>query len=498
MVSLVSGDVNKDGIDDLAATWGYYYGPYQNIGSTAVVMLGAKGTAMLTKSQQFDLTYGSSDIVRGTFVFGDIIGGDSDSLVLCGQSDADLKSGNKYTRYVAVYSWNGEEFTSNLYKNFDLFAKEDGKFVWEAMTRSEDKFYSLPLCVSNAAIIPQAIGNKGPDLLYFDSLLIGYDEDMGLYIEESLDITDTGNCVEYVEYGAAAGDIVGKDGSGILFTMTQTLYYIDEAKQKSFTIKGTTTIEVAKYREAYYYKTWFHWLFTIESLNQHITVRAYFTDKLTHQVTLPGESEAGTSKITYVTPILADDDGNRDTASAEVRDRDTVIMTFVPNADAMYATDVQHLQNVLLGKVGEDKYQHRGYTGEAAGEAAAVGNPLEGIDEEVAEWTQEEEPADDEELPEGTADGNWEEPEEEPEASGTVNKTAGVEPADEDTDETGNGNDETVFEETGEDITEEEETADRNQDETLSEDTVSTNEYNESGIEDDMPAVYESNLYCYI
>ena len=27
MISLVSGDVNQDGVDDLACTWGYYYGP---------------------------------------------------------------------------------------------------------------------------------------------------------------------------------------------------------------------------------------------------------------------------------------------------------------------------------------------------------------------------------------------------------------------------------------------------------------------------------------
>jgi len=145
MVSLVSGDVNKDGIDDLAATWGYYYGPDKNIGSTAVVMFGAKGTAMLNKSQQFDLKHGSSNIVRGTFVFGDIMGGNSDVLILCGQSDADLKNGNQYTRYVALYHWNGSEFTSTLYQNFDLFEIVDGEYRWPAMAENrtgnkKDKF----------------------------------------------------------------------------------------------------------------------------------------------------------------------------------------------------------------------------------------------------------------------------------------------------------------------------------------------------------------------
>ena len=32
MVSLVSADVNQDGIDDLACTWGYYFGPENNVG----------------------------------------------------------------------------------------------------------------------------------------------------------------------------------------------------------------------------------------------------------------------------------------------------------------------------------------------------------------------------------------------------------------------------------------------------------------------------------
>jgi hypothetical protein len=122
MVSLVSGDVNEDGIDDLAGTWGYYYGPTQNLGSTAVVMFGAKGTAMLNTSQQFDLTYGSSNIVRASFDFGDMAGSNQDVLVLCGQSDADLKAGNTQTRYVALYSWNGTAFATNVYQNFDLFA----------------------------------------------------------------------------------------------------------------------------------------------------------------------------------------------------------------------------------------------------------------------------------------------------------------------------------------------------------------------------------------
>lgn len=261
MVSLVSGDVNLDGTDDLAATWGYYYGPTQNIGSTAAVMFGAKGTAMLTKSQQFSLTYGVSNIVRASFAFGDMAGSDSDVLILCGQSDADLKAENTQTRYVALYDWNGKSFTSTISQNFNLFAKNDNKNVWAAMTRASDKFYSLPLCVANSAVISQGINTKG-DLLYFDSLIIKYG-DKGLEIKESWDNTsamqqNTSSCVDYVEYGAVTGDFTGQTGAAALVTMTQTLSSTSTGIA-NYTVNGTRT--VPKYSWAFYYKNWLHKLF---------------------------------------------------------------------------------------------------------------------------------------------------------------------------------------------------------------------------------------------
>ena len=113
MVSLVSGDVDQDGIDDLACTWGYYYGPEQNVGSRAVVMFGGKDTNLLKRSQEFSLSYGTSNIVRASFAFGDLAGSGEETLILCGQSDADLKGG-KDSRYVALYTWNGSGFVSSM------------------------------------------------------------------------------------------------------------------------------------------------------------------------------------------------------------------------------------------------------------------------------------------------------------------------------------------------------------------------------------------------
>ena len=183
MVSLTSGDVNRDGIDDLAATWGYYYGPTQNKGSRAVVMFGAPKTAILQKSQEFSLTYGNSNIVRASFAFGDLAGSGEPCLILAGQSDSDLQAGNVNTRYVALYNWNGTEFTSVINKNFDLFSTNDkGQLDYPIMTREkvrladdegneEEKyiFYSSPLCVANTAVIYQGI-TQNTSVLYFDAI----------------------------------------------------------------------------------------------------------------------------------------------------------------------------------------------------------------------------------------------------------------------------------------------------------------------------------------
>lgn len=266
MVSLVSGDVNQDGTDDLAATWGYYYGPTQNIGSTAVVMFGAKGTELLKTSQQFNLTYGVSNIVRASFEFGDIAGSDSDILILCGQSDADLKAGNTQTRYVALYDWNGTSFVSNVYQNFNLFEKDkDNNYTWPIMSAHGDKFYSLPLCTANTALIAQGLGG-GSDLLYFDSLIIKYG-DKGLEIKEAWDNQatmqqNTTSPVDFVEYGAVAGDLTGQTGAGALVTMMQTLSSVAQ-KTASYTVTGSH--QVPRVVWSYYYSNWFYKLFDIKT-----------------------------------------------------------------------------------------------------------------------------------------------------------------------------------------------------------------------------------------
>lgn len=268
MISMTSGDVDRDGIDDLSCTWGYYYGPEQNKGSKAVVMFGAKDTNLLKRSQQFDITYGSSNIVRASFVFGDI-GTGEEELILCGQADADLKKGNTYSRYVALYTWDGKQFVTNIQKNFDLFETNDkGKLVYSVMLANREKetdadtgkqyysFYSLPLCPANTAIISKSIKDDGSNKLYFDSLIFSYTK-KGLELSEAWDTQDVmpgSQKKEYVEYDGTAGDMTGVSGAGTLMTVTQVTSSTED-KTASYTENGG---QVPKYERESYFKNWFH------------------------------------------------------------------------------------------------------------------------------------------------------------------------------------------------------------------------------------------------
>ena len=261
MISLTSGDVDRDGIDDLSCTWGYYYGPTQNKGSKAVVMFGGKDKNILKRSQQFDISYGSSNIVRASFVFGDI-GTGEDSLILCGQADADLKAGNTYTRYVAMYVWDGKKFETNLDKNFNLFERDkEGNLVHSKMSGHGDKgkemFYSLPLCPANTAIINKGIKDEGGNKLYFDSLVFSYTKN-GLELEEAWDMAEFmpgKDKKEYVEYDGTAGDMTGQTGAGALMTVTQTMSDTAE-KDALYTEQGPMKVPV--YEKQWYYKNWFY------------------------------------------------------------------------------------------------------------------------------------------------------------------------------------------------------------------------------------------------
>ncbi|MFR4240565.1 MAG: FG-GAP and VCBS repeat-containing protein, partial [Butyricicoccus sp.] len=337
MISLDSGDVNQDGVDDLACTWGYYYGPQQNAGSRAVVMFGSTSAHMLQSSQEFPLTYEGSNLVRASFAFGDMTGGGK-TLILAAQSDADLKANKQNTRYVGLYAWNGVTFQPSVSQNFDLFSKNDkGEYIYGAMAKHNDTFRSLPLCPANTAIISRPTagetndGGKTSDLLYFDSLVISCDEN-GLNIKRRQQyVCYTGE--DYVEYDASAGSVttaVDKDnntaGSGTLFTLTQTMSKDEDKQSESYNVTG----KVPQYATRYYYKSWWHKLFRKRSSYQAFVG---YVDATTSQTTPYTTRTPGTTRLSTVNlfdgsqPVKTDVNSSYTLCLANTDD-DTSYMTY--------------------------------------------------------------------------------------------------------------------------------------------------------------------------
>ncbi len=214
MVSLTAGDFNCNGTDDLALTWGYYYGSDKNNGCQAVVLYGSSSNMLQTK-KTIDLSYNTSGIVRAAFAYGDIDGDNVNDLVLGGQLSTDIANGNPNTRFIGVYTYDGtnDRFIQSIAKNFNLFEKKDGSYVNTVMASHGDKFYSTPACVANIATVNMN-GAGHAASIYLDSLLFEYG-DNGLIISTALDQNTSfnknmGNKQKYyVEYGIVAADFTG-------------------------------------------------------------------------------------------------------------------------------------------------------------------------------------------------------------------------------------------------------------------------------------------------
>lgn len=230
MVSLTAGDINEDGIEDLAITYSYFYGENNYDSGRAAVLFGGSKN-MLQEYYDFPLVSTDGDeIVRAAFTYGEITGVGTNTLVLGGQSLTDLKKGNIYSRYVALYQFNGSGFDIVTDRNFDLFSKDNkGNYTYSVMKRTgedKDKFYSSPLAVANLAVVSNGLSEAAT--LYFDSLYFTYSES-GLELTAALDNTAnyqhpitykenpndsnskdiTVNYRWYTEYGAASADIFG-------------------------------------------------------------------------------------------------------------------------------------------------------------------------------------------------------------------------------------------------------------------------------------------------
>ncbi|MBQ7131392.1 MAG: dockerin type I repeat-containing protein [Oscillospiraceae bacterium] len=271
MVSLVSADINRDGIDDLGISSGRF-SPGNSEGtlqetdkSSAVILLGDRND-MLQKSYALNLDEANlGEQVRVSLTTGDLDNDGYAELIATGQplSDADdyLFSTN-YTantnstvgnreRTIITYTYDSE---LGLVINYSGVHKTiDGDYVtetvddtetttWRSTNGFDDIYYSQPVMRTNAA----AFNSQGSDYtyLYLDSCMYEYTEgQMTLMVslddasydgQNSLNAywgADAGNSFanallssvygyeqeNYVEYGASSADING-DGYDTLVT----------------------------------------------------------------------------------------------------------------------------------------------------------------------------------------------------------------------------------------------------------------------------------------
>ena len=221
MVSLSAADYDKDGIDDLAVSWGYFgSGAIQP--SRATIMMGADNNKMMTRKYSFDLKSGGTDIYRASFTAGDVDNDGYNELVMGGS----LANSDRNSRYLAVYEWNGSGFSIVAEQNFKLFEEENGVRKWQNI-KGDKAYYSMLFAPANVAV-GKFYGIGESPCIYLDSIVIEYGSG-------SFDILDLmasdmvypdNKAQYYVEWGARAADTTG-NGQDTLLTMSNVVADID-------------------------------------------------------------------------------------------------------------------------------------------------------------------------------------------------------------------------------------------------------------------------------
>ena len=217
MVSLSAADYDKDGIDDLAVSWGYFgSGAIQP--SRATIMMGADNNKMMTRKYSFDLKSGGTDIYRASFTAGDVDNDGYNELVMGGS----LANSDRNSRYLAVYEWNGSGFSIVAEQNFKLFEEENGVRKWQNI-KNDTAYYSMLFAPANVAV-GKFYGIGESPCIYLDSIVIEYGSG-------SFDILDLmasdmvypdNKAQYYVEWGARAADTTG-NGQDTLLTMSNVV-----------------------------------------------------------------------------------------------------------------------------------------------------------------------------------------------------------------------------------------------------------------------------------
>ena len=207
MVSLAAADIDKDGIDDLAISYGYYKYGGATQASKAVVLMGADNSQMMTRTYDIPL----NNVYRAGLTAGDIDNDGRNELIVGGSADTK----NRDARYLAIYGWNGKGFDRLAAQNVN---PTDG--TWPNLTHSYDKYYtSLPYMVANMTTGKFYGLGDGP-CIYMDSIILRYGSG-GIEVLDQVSMFankfllgyepnyPVNQAMFFVEWGARAADLTG-------------------------------------------------------------------------------------------------------------------------------------------------------------------------------------------------------------------------------------------------------------------------------------------------
>lgn len=253
MVSLASGDFNRDGTDDLGISYGHFApnGSSFVIGDTSALILWGATSDMLQTSSPIDLAEKQlgEKLTRVSLTTGDLDGDGYKELIATGQPSSDIEGyystsgGNNSQRAIITYLYNGTDGLTITYSG--IMNTVSGKYVqmedvtaWQSSNGFDDVYRSLPVMRTNAA----AFKPQGAEYtyLYLDSCLYAFVEGqltLVMSLDDSGNIDGKGNGLGgdgrwaaqdvvdnvvynddfYSEFGAVAADING-DGYDILIT----------------------------------------------------------------------------------------------------------------------------------------------------------------------------------------------------------------------------------------------------------------------------------------